>query len=58
MIRRYFPKGTDFVAVTQSDLDEIADIINKKPRKILGYKSSKEVARRAGLLKESVLIEG
>jgi transposase, IS30 family len=58
MIRRYVPKGTDLVSVTQRDLDAIAAMINKKPRKILGYKSSKEVFERAGLLKESVLIEG
>jgi len=58
MIRRYIPKGTDLVTVSQSDLDAIAAMINKKPRKILGYKSSEEVVRRAGLLKESVLIEG
>lgn len=51
MIRRYIPKGTDLVAVTQCDLDEIAAIINKKPRKILGYKSSEEIFTRAGLLK-------
>ncbi|MAZ66161.1 MAG: hypothetical protein CMF25_03545 [Kangiellaceae bacterium] len=57
MIRRYIPKGTDLVTITQGDLDEIVAIINKKPRKILGYKSSEEVFRRAGLLKESVLIE-
>lgn len=57
MIRRYIPKGTDLSTVSQSDLDEIAAIINKKPRKILGYKSSEEVSRRARLLKESVLIE-
>lgn len=58
MIRRYIPKGTDLATITQGDLDEIAAIINKKPRKILGYKSSEEVFRRAGLLKDSVLIEG
>lgn len=58
MIRRYIPKGTDLVTVSQGDLDEIAARINRKPRKILGYKSSEEVFRRAGLLKESVLIEG
>jgi len=57
MIRRYIPKGTDLSIVTQRDLDRIAAIINKKPRKVLGYKSSEEVFRRAGLLKESVLIE-
>lgn len=58
MIRRYIPKGTDLVTITQRDLDAIAAIINKKPRKILGYKSAQEVCERAGLLQESVLTEG
>lgn len=57
MIRRHIPKGTDLAPITQRDLDYIAARINKKPRKILGYKSSEEVFKRAGLLKESVLIE-
>jgi IS30 family transposase len=57
MIRRHIPKGTDLVAVSQRDLDDIAARINKKPRKILGYKSAQEVFERAGLLQESVLIE-
>jgi transposase, IS30 family len=55
MIRRYIPKGTDMRGVSQADLDLIADRINKKPRAILGYRSSYEVDV---LLRESVLIEG
>lgn len=42
MIRRYIPKGTDLVTVSQAYLDWIADRINKKPREILGYKSAYE----------------
>lgn len=57
MIRRYIPKGTDLAIISQEYLDEIADRINKKPRKILGYRSANEVA--GGMMKsESVLIEG
>lgn len=44
MIRRYIPKGTDLISITQDYLDTIADRINKKPRKILGYVSAYEVA--------------
>lgn len=55
MIRRYIPKGTDLRRVSQEYLDVIADQINKKPRVILGYRSSYEVDV---LLRESVLIEG
>ncbi len=44
MIRRYIPKGSDLKHVSQSYLDWIADRINKKPRKILGYRSAYEVS--------------
>jgi IS30 family transposase len=59
MIRRYFPKGTDFRLVTQEEVDRVVSIINNKPRKILGYRSSLEVARAAGIINDtSVLIGG
>ncbi len=50
MVRRYIPKGTDLSTITQLELDWIADRINKKPRKILGYRSALEVARASGVL--------
>lgn len=50
MIRQYVPKGTDMVTVNQATLDWIADIINKKPRRILGYRSAEVVARLGGVL--------
>lgn len=59
MLRRYFPKGTDFRTVLQGDIDRAVCLINNKPRKILGYRSALEVARGAGvILNESVLTEG
>ena len=59
MLRRYFPKGTDFRTVTQQKIDRVVAIINNKPRKILGYRSALEVARGAGMIKsESVLTLG
>jgi transposase, IS30 family len=54
MIRRYFPKGTDFAGVSQEELDRVLRIINSKPRKILGYRTAYEVAVQSGLLKERV----
>lgn len=50
MIRRYLPKGTNFARVKQSQLDWIVNMINDKPRKILGYKTAREVARAAGVI--------
>lgn len=59
MIRRFFPKGTDFSAVSQNNIDRVVSIINHKPRKILGYRTALEVARASGIIrKQSVLIEG
>jgi IS30 family transposase len=59
MLRRYFPKRTDFSQVTQKQIDCVVYLINNKPRKILGYKSAFEVATVAGVILNSrVLIEG
>jgi IS30 family transposase len=49
ILRRYFPKGTDFANITQAELDKAVFLINNKPRKILGYKSALQVAKEKGL---------
>jgi IS30 family transposase len=54
MLRRYFPKGTDFSTITQTDVVHALTRINNKPRKILGYKSSLQVAREKGVILERV----
>ncbi len=54
MLRRYFPKGTDFATVAQTDVVNALARINNKPRKILGYKSSIEVAKEKGVILERV----
>jgi transposase, IS30 family len=51
MIRRYFPKGTNFRTISQKKVDEAVSLINNKPRKILGYKTALEVARACGIIK-------
>jgi len=50
MIRRYFPKRTDFSVVSQKEIDHIVSIINDKPRKVLKYRSALEVAKGAGII--------
>lgn len=54
MIRRYFPKGTDFATVSQTDVVYALTCINNKPRKILGYKSSLQIAKEKGLILDGV----
>ena len=54
MLRQYFPKGTDFATVSQTDVVYALECINNKPRKILGYKSSLQAAKEKGLILEGV----
>lgn len=51
MLRKYFPKGTDFSRVTQEQLDIAVNIINKKPRRSNGFRSAEELAEKAGIIK-------
>lgn len=44
MVRRYFPKGTDFAKITDEHVAWVEARINNRPRKCLGYKTPAEVA--------------
>jgi transposase, IS30 family len=39
LLRQYFPRSTDFKAITQSDLDRVAAELNDRPRQTLKWKS-------------------
>lgn len=43
MIRRKYPKGTDFNKVSQANIKETEAWINNYPREILGWKTSEIV---------------
>ena len=43
LIRQYFPKGTDFNAVSDEEIQEVENLLNNRPRKNLGYKTPFEV---------------
>ena len=40
MIRRQFPKGTDFDKVTAAEVKRVETWLNNDPREILGFMSS------------------
>ena len=44
MIRRFFPKGTNFDKVKPSEVRAVQDWMNNYPRKILGWKRPGEIA--------------
>ena len=39
LLRQYFPRSTDFRALTQRDFDAVAAELNDRPRQTLGWKS-------------------
>ncbi len=43
IIRRWFPKGTDFAQYTQEDIEKVCKIIADSPREILDFRSSNDV---------------
>ncbi|TMN94528.1 IS30 family transposase, partial [Pseudoalteromonas sp. S558] len=43
LIRRYFPKKTDFSTITNEQLQKVVMKINTRPRKILNYQTAEEV---------------
>ena len=42
LLRQYFPKGMSLSALTQADLDKVADSRNDRPRKTLGFATPNE----------------
>ncbi|MBK8090965.1 MAG: IS30 family transposase [Verrucomicrobiaceae bacterium] len=43
LLRQYLPKGTDLAGLTQPQCNRLAEILNNRPRKRLGYKTPNEV---------------
>ena len=39
LLRRYFPRGTDFSRISQNYLNAIALRLNQRPRKTLGFET-------------------
>lgn len=43
LIREFYPKKFDFSTITQEDADKVAELINNRPRKCLGWRTALEV---------------
>jgi len=43
LVRRYYPKKTDFSTVTEEQLEQLQNRLNNRPRKVLGYYTANEM---------------
>jgi IS30 family transposase len=43
LIRQYFPKGASLEGVTQEKIEKVENLLNNRPRKVLGYRTPNEV---------------
>ncbi len=52
MIRRFFPKGTDFSRITQKQVQAVQDWMNNYPRKILGWNTPAQMLKELAILEK------
>jgi IS30 family transposase len=43
LVRQYFPKKSDFAKLTATEIDDVMERLNNRPRKTLGYRTPNEV---------------
>jgi IS30 family transposase len=43
LLRQYLPRGTSFERLKQAQCNRIAEILNNRPRRRLGYRTPNEV---------------
>jgi IS30 family transposase len=43
LVRQYFPKGSDFTTITDEQVQAVAEQLNERPRKTLGYQTPNHV---------------
>jgi len=57
LVRQYFPKKTRFDTITDDEVQRVEDLLNNRPRKVLGYRTPLEVFNEARFGSPSVALQ-
>ena len=58
LLRQFFPKGTDLSTISQTELNDVARLMNQRPRKTLGWKTPEEaMAEELAAFRSTVALE-
>jgi len=55
LVRQYFPKSTDFTAITAYEVQEVEELLNNRPRAVLGFRTPLEVFSKPSSLRRVAL---
>lgn len=56
LVRQYFPKSTDFTTVAAHEVQKVEDLLNNRPRAVLGFRTPMEVFSRPSSLCKVALV--
>lgn len=56
LVRQYFPKATDFTAVEAHEVQKVEELLNNRPRAVLGFRTPMEVFSRPSSLRKVALV--
>ena len=58
LLRQFFPKGTDLSDLSQTTLNDVARMMNNRPRKTLGWNTPAEaMAQELAAIKSTVALQ-
>ena len=57
LVRQYFPKSTNLKLISEDEIAQVENLLNNRPRKVLKYKTPKEVFMTALNAKEKIALQ-
>jgi len=54
LIRKFYPKGTDFSKISEREILKVQDLLNNRPRDLLGFNTPKQVFAKEVLKEKKI----